>query len=441
MDTFEYKVCVQANNGSYHDIEGSAVETICAPLASNELALEELKGQFPVVENFIVQNEQACISGDNEVHMLIGSDYYWSFIGGEPIRLSDKLVMLNAKFGYLLSGPIQRLASEKKSSIRTTSFCQNIVMLTPVEHEKTWNRTEKWEDQIEKFWELDSVGILPKEKSAYEKFQSDINFVDNRYEVKLPFKENHPLIGDNYTNSLLRLKSLKTKLNKNPGMMEAYDDIIQEQIRDGMVEVINEDENNPPPGNIMYLPHSAVLREDKETSTTRVVYDASAKSKNGPSLNDCLYKGPSLTPFIFDALMKFRVHDIGITADIEKAYLQISVYPPHRDFLRFLWFANIKDKELLIVKLRFLRVIFGATCSQFLLNSVIRAHINRYIECDPEFVQKMKDALYVDDLTSGTKSVMEGEMFYKKCKTRFREGNFNLRKWRTNNKKLRKGGW
>ena len=70
-------------------------------------------------------------------------------------------------------------------------------MLTPVEHEKTWNRTEKWEDQIEKFWELDSVGILPKEKSAYEKFQSDINFVDNRYEVKLPFKENHPLIGDN----------------------------------------------------------------------------------------------------------------------------------------------------------------------------------------------------------------------------------------------------
>ena len=42
-------------------------------------------------------------------------------------------------------------------------------------------------------------------------------------------------------------------------------------------------------GEITYLPHRAIVREDKLTTKVRVVYDASAKNK-GPSLNECLYK-------------------------------------------------------------------------------------------------------------------------------------------------------
>ena len=42
---------------------------------------------------------------------------------------------------------------------------------------------------------------------------------------------------------------------------------------------------------VHYLPHHGVVREDKDTTKLRVVYDASSKS-SGPSLNECLYKGP-----------------------------------------------------------------------------------------------------------------------------------------------------
>ena len=56
-----------------------------------------------------------------------------------------------------------------------------------------------------------------------------------------------------------------------------------------------------------YLPHQAVCRENSETTKVRVVYDASCKDgKTSTSLNDCLHKGPALTPLIFDILLRLE---------------------------------------------------------------------------------------------------------------------------------------
>ena len=58
----------------------------------------------------------------------------------------------------------------------------------------------------------------------------------------------------------------------------------------------------------------------------RIVYDASAKAGEY-SLNECLYKGECLTPLIFENLLRFRLHNVAMVADIEAAYLQISIIP------------------------------------------------------------------------------------------------------------------
>ena len=47
-------------------------------------------------------------------------------------------------------------------------------------------------------------------------------------------------------------------------------------------------------GQVHYLPHHAVVKEQKETTKVRVVYDASAKC-GGPSLNECLFAGPNFS--------------------------------------------------------------------------------------------------------------------------------------------------
>ena len=93
-----------------------------------------------------------------------------------------------------------------------------------------------------------------------------------------------------------------------------------------------------------FLPHHGVIREDKDTTKLRIVFDGSVKSNFGlHSLNDCLKRGPNLTPLIFNVLLKFRTHKIGITSDVEKAFHQIIINPEDRDMLRMLWFENVNS--------------------------------------------------------------------------------------------------
>ena len=279
---------------------------------------------------------------------------------------------------------------------------------------------------------MDSVGVLENEKSVYDKFADDICFKDNRYEVKLPFKENQAMIEDNYNLSVKRLDNLKRRLDEKSKLLQEYNEIIQSQIKADIVEKV---ESPGEVGVVTYLPHRAVVRDDKKSTKVRVVFDALAKNKVA-SLNECLHKGPCLNPLLYDVLLRFRVFNISITGDIEKAYLQISVSTEDRDYLRFLWFDDIYKDNPEILKYRFTRVIFGATCSQFLLNGTVKTHAEKYDKIDPEFSKKVLRHFYVDDFNSGVNNVTEGVDLYKKMKLRFQEGIFNIRKWRSNNEQL-----
>ena len=56
---------------------------------------------------------------------------------------------------------------------------------------------------------MDAVGIKDNEIIIYGKFKDDIKFENNRYSVKLPVKEFHPILPGNYLLSLKRLNKLK----------------------------------------------------------------------------------------------------------------------------------------------------------------------------------------------------------------------------------------
>ena len=85
---------------------------------------------------------------------------------------------------------------------------------------------------------------------------------------------------------------------------------------------------------VHYLPDHAVIRRDRETTKLRIVYDGSAKPrKRTHSSNDCLETGPNYTPQLFDTLVNFRWHKIGLTADKEKAFLMVGINKRDRDML------------------------------------------------------------------------------------------------------------
>ena len=108
-------------------------------------------------------------------------------------------------------------------------------------------------------------------------------------------------------------------MSKSIDTLAKYDILITDQLEHGVTEKV---ETIGIPVKVKYLPHQACIRNDHSSKKPRVV-------------NDTLYRGPCLTPLLFVVLLRFRFNPIGIIADIEKAYLQISVAVCHRDFLRF----------------------------------------------------------------------------------------------------------
>ena len=111
-----------------------------------------------------------------------------------------------------------------------------------------------------------------------------------------------------------------------------------------------------------------------------MVYTASAKS-SGPSLNDCLHKGPKFNQLILDLLLRFWSHKITLTADIVKAFLVISVDDRDRDVLQFLWIDNITKVDPKIQAFRFrFTSCFGVSSSPFLLNATIWYHLESFME-------------------------------------------------------------
>ena len=98
------------------------------------------------------------------------------------------------------------------------------------------------------------------------------------------------MLPDNYQLCLKRLQGLLCRLQQDPVALQEYDSVIQNQIKQGIIQSV-EDLGSMEVVKVHYLPHHAVIRQDKETTKLRVVYDASTKS-DGPSLNDCLYTRP-----------------------------------------------------------------------------------------------------------------------------------------------------
>ena len=414
-------------------VNAYSVPIICSPLSNQatNVAVE----RYPHLQG-IELADLSTGSSEIEIDVLIGADYYWNFVSS-IVRRGETAgpIALYTKLGWVLSGPVVTECQNKPGcAVNLTST--HVLRVDTVAFEPK-ESPDNLHDLLSKFWDLETLGIRQDEMSVYDKFTQEVKFNGERYEAKLPFKEEHPMLPDNYALCVKRLSSTLRRLRAKPEVLQEYDRIISEQEKSGIVQKVQV-EKPTIPGTVHYLPHREVIRMDRETTKLRVVYDASAKSNKGedPSLNDCLYAGPALTPLIFDILLRFRTNKVAVTADIEKAFLNISIAPEHRDYLRFLWIKDPQSETPEMQVLRFARVVFGVTSSPFILNATIRHHVNQYNEKDPEFVKEVLQSLYVDDYVSSSCSEKETYELCSKLKSRLAEGGFNMRKWLSNSKQL-----
>ena len=399
------------------------VPTICEPLSCQPItASAEAHRHLAGLDLADWGDGNSCLPVD----VLVGCDHYWDLVTGSVCRGEQGPTAIHTKLGWVLSGP-----TLSPSRVLYSSACAVTTHLLRVDSQPA--ESTQLDEQLRSFWELESLGIHKEEKSLYDEFASSIIFRDGRYKVPLPWKEFHEPLADNYLLSKKRLEGLLRRLKHTPEILQQYDSTIQEQLAKGIIEPVPPDEKTM--NQVHYLPHHGVIRTDKATTKLRVVYDASSKV-SGPSLNECLYKGPKFHQLILDLLIRFRSYRVALMADVEKAFLMIAVDERDRDVLRFVWVDDVTKEEPELRTYRFTRVVFGVSSSPFLLNATVRYHLEQFLDSHEAAVRRLLQSTYVDDIISGADSDEEAFELYTQAKSIFRQGGFNLRKFLSNSRTL-----
>ena len=115
------------------------------------------------------------------IDVLIGSDYYWDFVTGDSIKGDQGPTAVYSKFGWLLSGPTY----DQSSSIAVSS---NLIISGGCN--SMFGEHDELVESMKKFWESESVGIIPEDQSLpVDKRKPETHFNGRNYEIGLPWKE------------------------------------------------------------------------------------------------------------------------------------------------------------------------------------------------------------------------------------------------------------
>ena len=177
-----------------------------------------------------------------------------------------------------------------------------------------------------------------------------------------------------------------------------------------------------------YMPMHAVHKEFSTTTKLRVVFDASAKTTSGSSLNDQFLVGPTVHSSLIDVLIRFRRHKIAMTTDVSKMYRAILLSKDQRDLHRFMW---REDRTQPLRDYRMLRLTFGVSASSFAANMVLKQNALNLQQKYPRAAKAALECFYVDDGLVGADSVEEAICLQDELQHLFSAGGFTLRKWKT----------
>ena len=347
------------------------------------------------------------------VDLLIGSGATLSLLSIGQINLSrDKgdLYLQKTQLGWVVVGGVASSDGKGVISCKLTELTK----------------------QMEKFWLLDDI-TAPAHSEISENSECENHYLLNtsrdvtgRYVVRLPFRsmgQNHEQnLGNSRSIALRRFYALRKKLNANATLKGEYEDVLKDWINLGHMTLITHESEGG-----YYMPHHAVIKTTSTTTKTRVVFDASAKSDTGLSLNDILMTGPTIQDKLFEHLIRFRIHKYVLTADIEKMYRQILIHPDDRKFQRIFWYH---ENQIRVYEVN--TVTFGVSSAPFLAIRTIKQLADDEGTTLEIGSKTLKNDLYVDDLLTGANSVEELLQIRNESIEILSRGGFPIRQWGSN---------
>lgn len=373
----------------------------------------------PIPLNPDIQFPKDCELADpffnvpSKVDMIIGAEHFFEIFQIPQTQIpNSQLFLKQSKFGWIVCGAVKQPTKNPKI------HCGFSIL-------------NDLQSQVKKFWEIEACESQSKFLSNEEKYCEEL-FVKTtkqdptgRFVVTLPIKSNIEDLPAYKNEALRSFYQLESRLEKQPEMKSMYVKFMEEYIElNHMEEVVDPNKLKTH----SYVPHHCVLKPDSSTTPLRVVFNASFKRNNLPSLNDCLCVGPSLQPEVFAQLLKSRKYEVYMTCDMEKMYRQILTNQTNISILIF----YRKSKEEPIKTYRLLTVTYGTTPGSYL---AIRCMIELAKKNSAKFPKAslvLQKDLYMDDIASGDRSIENAKQLRDDVILIVSQAQMKLRKWISN---------
>ncbi|XP_055527937.1 uncharacterized protein LOC129720474 [Wyeomyia smithii] len=359
------------------------------------------------------------------IDMIIGLPHFFDcFRSPARIRIARDLPeMVDSVFGWIVAGSGDLIpASPETVQCNVTAIC-----LTT------------FEESLERFWkveELPSRDDYSAEERECENLYTSTVARDRsgRYIVRLPRHPNfHSMLGESKAAALRRFRLLEQRLEREAEMKEEYHRFMREYISLGHMRLLGMNQHSS--GNF-YLPHHPVVKESSTTTKVRVVFDGSAKSSTGVSLNETLLTGPVVQDDLLSIVLRFRKFPVALVADIEEMYRQVLIHPEDTPYQRILWRFNESDP---IQTYELLTVTYGLAPSSFLAKRTLQQLADDEGTAYPLADPILRKIFYVDDCLGGAQSVDEALQLRHELTELLSKGGLTLRKWTSNKLEVLQG--
>lgn len=349
--------------------------------------------------------------------MLLGTTAHADFIMETIIRGErHQPIATQSRLGWLISGKTN-ISGNCIATCRATTF-------------ERYDDGDDLSNQLKRFWEIEEVStkkmLTPEEEMAENVFVKSIRRAENgKFVVDLPFKrEPTEHLGESFAMAMRRYKSLQRRFEKDPQLKQKYDEVLEEYLTLNHMRLVTNK-----PTHQCFLPHHAVVKESSTTTKVRTVFDASAKTSSGASLNDCLCVGPVIQPELFDLIIGWRKFQYALSSDIEKMYRMMYVNPEHVQWQTILWHRPGTDG---ISHYELLTITFGTGSAPFQATRGVYEIGQRLKKTQPELAEIIQSSFYVDDFMRSFPTINEACYVSKSITEELSKYGFNVRKWKSN---------
>ncbi|XP_061394371.1 uncharacterized protein LOC133329930, partial [Musca vetustissima] len=408
---------LSSNSEFSTNLEAFVLPTIIPPQPNHDLDIQN----WQIPKNIRLADPNFNVQGN--IDILLGAEFYFSLMQPGTIKLNGhQPILQNTALGWIVGGLIQQSSTDDTPAALTCTIFSETSL----------------EQAIQKLWKLEEVESTEKVMSPLETlckshFNQHVKTDQNgRFIVSLPFQESPTALGKSHAMAYNRFMSLERRLLQKEDIRSQYIKFMREYEQLGHMQKIDVCTVSNPK---YFIPHHCVLKPDSTTTKLRVVFDASAKTSSGQSLNDLMHTGPFVQSELFSILLRFRLPKFVFTTDIEKMYRQILMHPDDQRYQLIIW---REDPSHPVSYYKLNTVTYGTRSAPYLATKCLQKIANENMERYPLGSQMLKDNFYMDDGLGGADSLSKAIEIQKELITILKQHGFILRKWSSNTPRLLK---